>query len=73
MQTVNFRAARDNLRTILDQAESGEAVEIARRGRPGAVLISKDEYQRYKAAKLAAEMDDLFSSFDMTNRALADR
>jgi antitoxin Phd len=73
MQTMNYRAARENFRTMLDNAENGEAVEITRRGRPGAVLISKAEYEAFKVAKLAAEMNDLFSTFDKTNKALSDR
>jgi antitoxin Phd len=73
MHVVNFREAREGFKDILDQAAKGEVVEISRRGKESAVLISKSEYERYRAAQLAAEFDDLFSTFDKTNKALSDR
>lgn len=38
--------ARDNFTSMVHEAEEGERVELTRRGKPVAVLISLDEYQR---------------------------
>lgn len=38
--------ARDNFTSVVHEAEKGERVELTRRGRPVAVLISLDEYQQ---------------------------
>ena len=38
--------ARNALKQFLHRAESGEAVRITRRGKPVAVLLSKEEYER---------------------------
>ena len=43
--------ARNNLPSIVKQVEYGPAVELTRRGRPVAVLISHKEYERLKPAK----------------------
>lgn len=38
--------ARAHLPSIIDQAEAGEAVELTRRGRPVAVVLSRDAFER---------------------------
>lgn len=38
--------ARTHLPTIVDQAEAGLAVELTRRGRPVAVVVSLREFER---------------------------
>jgi prevent-host-death family protein len=38
--------ARDNLASVVHEAEKGERVELTRRGRPVAVLISLDDYKQ---------------------------
>lgn len=38
--------ARSRLPTIIDQAESGVEVELTRRGRPVAVVVSRREFER---------------------------
>jgi antitoxin Phd len=38
--------ARDNFPRVVHEAESGESVELTRRGKPVAVLISLEEYRR---------------------------
>lgn len=38
--------ARDNLASVVHEAEKGERVELTRRGRPVAVLISLDDYNQ---------------------------
>lgn len=38
--------ARNNLPTLVREAESGKAVELTRRGEPVAVLIGRRQYER---------------------------
>jgi prevent-host-death family protein len=38
--------ARKNLPSVVDEVEAGASVELTRRGRPVAVLVSLDEYER---------------------------
>jgi prevent-host-death family protein len=38
--------ARSNLPRLVREAESGEAIELTRRGEPVAVLIGRKEYER---------------------------
>lgn len=43
--------ARAKLSGIIDQAEAGEAVELTRRGRPVAVVLSCAEYERLRSGR----------------------
>jgi prevent-host-death family protein len=43
--------ARTNLPTIVDQAEAGLRVELTRRGRPVAVVVSLREFERLRAGR----------------------
>jgi prevent-host-death family protein len=45
-KSYSIAEARDNLAAIVHEAENSKGVEITRRGRPVAVLISKREYDR---------------------------
>jgi prevent-host-death family protein len=38
--------ARDNFTSVVHEAEEGEQVELTRRGKPVAMLISLDQYRR---------------------------
>ncbi|HEX9295187.1 MAG TPA: type II toxin-antitoxin system Phd/YefM family antitoxin [Polyangiaceae bacterium] len=38
--------ARKNLPSLVDEAQTGTNVELTRRGRPVAVLVGLDEYER---------------------------
>ena len=38
--------ARDQLAALVHEAEAGRPVRITRRGKPAAVLVSNDEYER---------------------------
>jgi prevent-host-death family protein len=40
--------ARAHLPAIIEQAEAGEAVELTRRGRPVAVVLSREEFERLR-------------------------
>ncbi|HEY8172014.1 MAG TPA: type II toxin-antitoxin system Phd/YefM family antitoxin [Dehalococcoidia bacterium] len=41
--------ARRSLPTVVDEAESGSEVQLTRRGRAVAVVVSIEEYERLKA------------------------
>ena len=72
MQSINFRTARGNLSEVLN-VEAGEEVEITRRGREPAVIVSKATFEAYKKAALDAEFASLFDTLDSTNKELVNR
>lgn len=43
--------ARAHLPSIIEQAEAGEAVELTRRGRPVAVVLSREEFERLRSER----------------------
>ena len=43
--------ARTSLSTIVDQAEAGDPVELTRRGRPVAVVMSLRDYERMRGGR----------------------
>jgi antitoxin Phd len=45
-KTASIAEARDRLASLVHDVENGAPVEITRRGRPVAVLVSYHEYQR---------------------------
>ena len=47
-RTYSVAEARSNLPAIIDQAESGLDVELTRRGKPVAVVISLREFERQR-------------------------
>jgi len=53
--------ARANLPSILDQVESGAGVELTRRGRPVAVMVSVQEYERLRGQR--TDFKDAYRSF----------
>jgi len=53
--------ARRNLPTVVDEVESGSEVQLTRRGRAVAVVVSIEEYERLKANRTTfAEAYDAF-------------
>ncbi len=50
-QRYSIAAAKDQLPRLVREAEGGAPIEITRRGRPVAVLLSLAEYQRLAAAQ----------------------
>ena len=46
MLEVSIAKARNALTRLVHEAEGGEVVHITRRGRPVAVLVSREEYDR---------------------------
>ena len=43
--------ARSHLPSIVDQAEAGQEIELTRRGKPVAVLVSLRQFERMRGAK----------------------
>ena len=48
MKQSSISDARENLPSLVTEAESGTAAELTRRGKPVAVLISIHEYERMR-------------------------
>ena len=46
MHTIQLKAAKATLSAVIDQAKQGEPSVITRHGRPEAVIVSFDEWQR---------------------------
>lgn len=51
MSQVSIAEAKNHLPRLVQQAEAGEAVRITRRGRPVAVLLSEQAYERLLAPR----------------------
>ena len=51
MLEVSIAKARNTLTRLIHQAEDGEPVHITRRGKPVAVLVSRDEYERLESGE----------------------
>lgn len=71
--------ARDQLASLIHDAEKGVPVELTRRGKPVAVLVSLHEYQRLLASKQGFwdslsrfRQSKLFHHGQVTERDLAD-
>jgi antitoxin Phd len=54
MDSMNYSNARAQLSMLMDKAIGGQPVEITRRGRGSAVIISKESYEAYKKAEFEA-------------------
>jgi prevent-host-death family protein len=50
-QEYSIADARRHLPGLVDEAEAGAEVHLTRRGRPVAVVVSIDQYERLKASK----------------------
>jgi len=51
-QRYSIAEARSHLPSIVDQAEAGVEVELTRRGRLVAVLVSRREFERLRGKRL---------------------
>jgi len=60
MDSMNYSNARAQLSMLMDKAIGGQPVEITRRGRGSAVIISKESYEAYKKAEFAARFPPEF-------------
>lgn len=59
--SYSIAEARANLPTLIDQVESGMAVELTRRGKGVAVMISVTEYQRLRSKRTSFQ--DVYQKF----------
>lgn len=50
-QRYSIADARTSLPTIVDQAEAGQRVELTRRGKPVAVVVSLREFERLRGGR----------------------
>jgi prevent-host-death family protein len=53
MHRYSVAECRAHLPSIIERAEAGEAVEITRRGRPVAVIVSREEFERLRSERPA--------------------
>lgn len=53
--------ARANLPSIVDEAEAGQAIELTRRGKPVAVIVSLRELERLRGAR--TQFNDAYRRF----------
>lgn len=60
--------ARAHLPTILDEVESGAGVELTRRGKPVAVMVSVTEYERLRGERV--DFKDAYQRFLKNHRLL---
>ena len=51
MSAVSIAKARNTLTRLIHKAEDGEPVHITRHGKPVAVLVSRDEYERLSSGE----------------------
>ena len=49
MPEVSVAEARNALTRLIYEVESGQVVHITRRGKPVAVLVSEEEYERFES------------------------
>lgn len=60
-QSYAIAEARANLPTLIDEVEAGAAVELTRRGKVVAVMISVAEYQRLRSKRVSFQ--DAYQQF----------
>jgi len=58
VKRYSIAEARDHLTSLVHEAETGTTVELTRRGKPVAVLVARDEYER-----LTHERTDFWSAY----------
>ena len=53
--------ARSNLPTVVREVESGLEIELTRRGKPVAVVVSRREYERLRGSR--AQFSEVYKNF----------
>ena len=51
VKTYSIAEARDNLASVVQEAEEGMQVQVARRGKPVAVLVGVEDFERLSKKK----------------------
>jgi prevent-host-death family protein len=59
--SYSIAEARSSLPTIIDQAEAGLEIELTRRGKPVAVLVSFRKFERLRAGR--PRFGDVYRNF----------
>lgn len=59
--SYSIAAARTSLAAIVDQAEAGRKIELTRRGRPVAIVVSVREFERLRGER--TRFGDAYKSF----------
>ena len=59
MAETSIANAKNHLTRLIHEAEGGEHVHITRRGKPVAVLLSEDEYARFRQGQAHGNFWDL--------------
>jgi antitoxin Phd len=70
MKRFSIAEARDNFTSLVHAVESGVPVELTRRGKPIAVLLALQEYERLSEGR--REFTDAYRDFLRRNPDLAD-
>ena len=60
-QRYSIAEARSNLPSIVDQAQGGHQVELTRRGKPVAVVLSLQEFERLRGHR--REFGEAYAAF----------
>ena len=61
LKRYSIAEARSNLPTIVDHAEAGQQIELTRRGKPVAVVVSLREFERLRGER--ARFADTYKRF----------
>ena len=59
MAEMSIANAKNHLTRLIHEVERGEPVHITRRGKPVAVLLSEDEYARFRQGRVHGNFWDL--------------
>jgi prevent-host-death family protein len=60
-RSYSIADARSNLPSIVDEAEAGQAIELTRRGKPVAVIVSLRELERLRGTR--TQFSDAYGKF----------
>lgn len=68
----SIAAARSNFSAVVDQAEAGQEIELTRRGKPVAVLISLQQFERLRGDRqsFAVAYQDFLSHYTLKDFGL---
>jgi prevent-host-death family protein len=71
-QRYSIAEARSNLPTIVDEVEAGQEVELTRRGKPVAVVVSLREFERLrgKRGNFGAAYESFLQEHDLNESGL---
>lgn len=71
-QRYSIAEARSNLPTIVDEVEAGQEVQLTRRGRPVAVVVSLREFERLrgKRGSFRAAYESFLQEHDLNENGL---